>query len=376
MYLKQTGENKWNTIISHGKDSEGKRIKFNKTFKASSREEAKKIAEQYERCIKQGKPIIDLNKLKFKDYLEDFWEHKSSDIKERTREMYADIISNFLVKQFGEMKLREISTRDIDKYILSLAKDGIRRDGKSGGYSPKTRLHHFNLLNSIFEQAVSWEYIEKNPCTKAKRPKQVKVEKQILSKEEIGLMFKELENEKLIYKVFVRVAVFTGARRSEMVGLKWSDINFKENYLTIRRTVHVNEHKGVYVQEGTKNGDASRVVAIPQSVVDLLVEYRKSDESFKDESYLFHKIDDNLSPGRPDRYTKWVRKFQNKYDLKKVCIHELRHTSISLLMNEGANPYSVAKRHGHSVDVALNIYSHDTLEEQKSMVYNMESLLA
>lgn len=370
MYIRELEKNKkYRVEITNGLTADGKRNKMTKIIYARNRKDAEKQGLELEKIFKGE--LSDTN-ITLTEFTQKWWQSKI-DIGERAREMYRDLLRKSILPNLGDYKLKEIKTLHIDNYLIYLTTSEARIDGKDTGYSNKTRLHHLNLLNSIFDQAVKWDYIEVNPCTNAIKPKVKQHEKNILELDEVREMLLAVQNESLKHQALVNLAVYTGARRSEIVGLTWNDIDLYNGVLVFRRGVHANTQNGTFITEGTKNGTEKRVVTIPQRLVNVLINYRES-EDFKDTDFLFYSASNKAIPCRPDSTSQWFSRFIKRYDLTKVSLQDIRHTSVSLLIANGVDPNTVAARHGHGVDVSLRVYTHLTKEQEKSTANLLDNL--
>ena len=148
--------------------------------------------------------------------------------------------------------------------------------------SSKTILNHFSLLKSMLNQAVKWDYIQKNPCDKATKPKQRKNrEMNCLDKSRIDILFRILDNESNINLItIVKLLVTTGMRRSECLGLSWRDINLNEQKISVHRTLQYTPEKGKYFGP-TKTDSSIRVIPLPTSMIPVLKDYKDYQDNIK-----------------------------------------------------------------------------------------------
>lgn len=231
--------------------------------------------------------------------------------------------------------------------------------------SAKTiRLYHA-FLSSVFSKAVEWEMIKSNPCALAKPPKLENKEPSSLEQDEVKQMLAALENESIQNRTMVQMLVFIGMRRGELLGLKWSDIDFNNKLISIRRTLHYTPHKGTYTTE-PKTKASERVIKLPNTVIDILNTYKawqsrerlKVGDRWKNENYIFTRFDG--SPVNPDYLSGWFKSFVRNNNLPEdTHIHSLRHTNASILISEHTPITTVAKRLGHAdATTTAKIYAH------------------
>ncbi len=233
-----------------------------------------------------------------------------------------------------------------------------------GILSGQTVKHHHQVISSILTCAVQWQIIFNNPAIRVKPPKVEKTEAGHLEEEITEKLLSLLDNEPLKYKVMIYVAVYSGGRLGEIAGLEWSDINFENNLIRICRSSQYIPGKGI-ITKSPKNKSSERIIAMPQLVMDLLREYRvwqneerlKCGDLWEDNDRLFTKW--NGLPIFPHTITTWFKEFRRRHNLPEIKFHGLRHTNASLLIGQGVNIQTVAKRLGHTkATTTTSVYSH------------------
>ncbi len=230
--------------------------------------------------------------------------------------------------------------------------------------SDKTILHHHRLISSILSTAVQWQLIFSNPCDRVKPPKVESKEARYLDDEQTAVLFERLQTEPAQYKTMIMVLVYTGMRRGELCGLKWTDIDFKNRIINIQRTSLYLPGKGIF-EDSTKNYSSQRVIKVSDMVISLLKSHRmqqntdriKIGDRWEDTGYIFTAW--NGKPIHPDTLSGWFRSFVKKHDMPDVSIHSLRHTNATLLIANGVNLTTVANRLGHAnTNTTTKIYAH------------------
>lgn len=231
--------------------------------------------------------------------------------------------------------------------------------------SNETVLHYHRLLNNIMNTAVRWGVIPFNVIEKrVELPKtENKTPKFMEDKEAIELL-KLLDSEPIKYKLALNLLIFSGLRRGEIGGLKWDDIDFESNIITINRSLKY--ISGIKIFEGnTKNYGSMRSIKLPQSIFDLFKAYQefqleeriKVGDRWQDTGYIFTRW--NGEPMNLDTTGKYLKKFTIKHNLKSIHLHSLRHTNASVLIAKGVDLKTVSSRLGHSnVSTTCNIYAH------------------
>lgn len=230
--------------------------------------------------------------------------------------------------------------------------------------SQKTLLHHFRLMRSMFEKAVKWNIIYSNPCDRVDPPKLKRKEAHYLNEDEIKRLMEALENAPSQYRLMVNLMIYTGARRGEICGLEWGDVDWNKGRIHIRRNSLYLPEIGMY-EDTPKTESSDRIVAVSDSVMDMLREFKaeqdKTRELMGDAWEEHNKIFTQFrgKPIHPLTITKWLSKFCKDNGLPHTTPHMLRHTSATLLLMQGLPLKAVSKRLGHAqLSTTSDIYGH------------------
>lgn len=232
--------------------------------------------------------------------------------------------------------------------------------------SGKTVLHHHRLISSILGTAVEWGVIASNPCDRTQAPKAEKTEPRYLDEKQAAAMLALLDYEPFDFRIMIRVLLFTGLRRGELLGLEWQDIDFEKRLLNVRRSSLYLPELGVYEDE-TKNDSSDRLFKVSQTVIDDLKEYRvwqleqrfKVGDRWHDTNRLFTNPEGK--PLNPDTLSGWFSDFVKAHrdELPYVSVHSLRHTNATLQIAAGVPITTVSMRLGHSNAATTGrIYAH------------------
>lgn len=227
--------------------------------------------------------------------------------------------------------------------------------------------HYHKLISSILSTAVEWQVIFANPCDRVKPPKVPHREAQYLDDKQAAHLLELLEqlpDEQLDFRTAVTVLLFTGMRRSELLGLCWKDIDMETGVVSINHTSKYLPGKGI-IEDETKNTSSRRSFKVPKELLPLLKRYNvwqmqhrlMVGDQWQDTERLFTSW--NGSPMRPNTFTRRFRKWIAETDLPNIHPHSLRHTNATLLIANGTNIQTVSKRLGHSTSsTTANIYAH------------------
>lgn len=283
-----------------------------------------KVARDFEERVKSGALST---KIKFAAFLDKWYdEYAEKQLKARTLKLYRDM-GRRVNDYFGELYMESITPVHILEFVNSLSRGVQGVPNKAGQMtrkqscdplSPKTVKNYLMFLSSVFNSAVDWGYIESNPASKVKAPRQAKPKVECLSPDQVAVFLETLESRPLEEKVIFYTLLFTGIRRGELLGLEWQDINFSAQTLSIRRTSQYTPGRGIFTDTPKTEGSA-RTIKVSPVLLDLLSEYKKGREN--KEGRLFTKADG--SPMHPNSPYKMLKRILSKTDLPDVSIHSL-----------------------------------------------------
>lgn len=263
----------------------------------------------------------------------------------------------------GHKRLDKITARDIQKFITDMLTNG-RNLNNGKPLSRKTAVHHLSFISDVFSYAVRMGMLCDNPCRRVFVPKQEQEEKQIYTIEQVKILYENLKSEPMKYQAYLLLSIYSGYRRSEMLGLEWKDIDFEHDLIHVRRTSQYTSEKGIYT-DTTKTRKSKRVSKMPASIMNLLRQFkadqneeaRRLGTKWKDYDRLFTKW--NGAPMNPQTPFEWLKGYCERIGIPFRNIHSLRHLHASLLIFEGVDVVAVSEDMGHSVvGTTLNLYSH------------------
>ena len=263
----------------------------------------------------------------------------------------------------GHKRLDKITARDIQKFITDMLTNG-RNLNNGKPLSRKTAVHHLSFISDVFSYAVRMGMLCDNPCRRVFVPKQEQEEKQIYTIEQVKILYENLKSEPMKYQAYLLLSIYSGYRRSEMLGLEWKDIDFEHDLIHVRRTSQYTSEKGIYT-DTTKTRKSKRVSKMPASIMNLLRQFkadqneeaRRLGTKWEDYDRLFTKW--NGAPMNPQTPFEWLKGYCERIGIPFRNIHSLRHLHASLLIFEGVDVVAVSEDMGHSVvETTLNLYSH------------------
>lgn len=363
--------NSYQIRVSCGYDMNGDQINRYMTYTPDKGMTAKQIKKEVERQAflfeeecKSGKAASD-GKMKLGDFIPIYLENKKNEISPVCYEKYCHVMDLCIIPALGHMKLKDIRPIHIQRFVNALQERDTHLDGKKGKLSPATVRRYYTIIQSIMHSAYKLELIGVNPADSDRitLPKLEEAKTEIFTDEELTAMFDALKGEPLQYQVLIHLALNTSCRRGELVGLRWSDINFNTGIVTISRSNYKLTNEDEIKSKTTKTGK-SRSVMIPPYCLEMLRHYRAIQASerlalgdyWKGDNWVFTQADGK--PMYPSTPTQWFDRFLKRHNLPHRKFHALRHTSATLLLSNGTNIKNVATRLGHAQLKTTNRYVH------------------
>lgn len=231
--------------------------------------------------------------------------------------------------------------------------DAFTVKGDDRPLSAKTVLEHHRLISTVLDQAEKEGLVPFNVARKAMLPKAQQKEVNYFQPEQVAAIRDALELEPIKWRTLVHMLLITGARRGEILGLKWDKVFFEENKVQICNNVLYRADRGVY-EDTPKTSTSGRFIALPAETMQLLRQYRawQNEERLRLGEYYDYRgfvfSQDNGKPMHPDSVTSWLGKFSKRHGLPHVNPHAFRHTMASMLYFNGVDSVSISKRLGHS----------------------------
>lgn len=369
--------------VFRGRDASGKRLKdYMMTWRPAPgmtmRQIEKELARQatlFEENCKLGnvsaeKPTFE----KYANYVLDLKERNG--LKVTTAERYRDMLRR-INAEIGPLKLQDIRPDHLNRLYAKLAGPG-QNQRTGAGLSQKTIIEHHRVISSIFSQAVKEQLVPSNIAQRATPPKNPKKEMDAFEVEEMQAILEALESEPLKWQVMTHLLIATGARRGEIMGLRWENVDWENHRLYLCEN-RVYTPKSGAISTTLKTGE-NRYVSISPAVLDLLKRWQAEQAEF----YQFLGIipsdyvltAEDGQPMHPDSPTDWLAKFAKRHNLPPIHPHKFRHTQASLLISEGVDILTVSKRLGHTkVSTALDIYSHVLAKSDEKASKALDSLI-
>ncbi len=296
----------------------------------------------------------------FADYMEQWLEIVKSTISISTYSSYANCVQKIIVPYFRERKimLQDLQAKDIQNFYLYQLKR----------VSANSVIHYHANIHKALKYAVKIDLIDVNPADKVDRPKKEKFVGSFYDADEVNHLFEIAEGTRL--EIPILLGAFYGLRRSEAIGLKWDAVDFEQNTLTICHTVvqcNIDGKRELIAADTTKTKSSMRTLPLVPFVRERLLAFREEQKENRrlcgkcyNTKYLeyicVNEIGDLI---KPSYVTEQFPKLLDKYEMRRIRYHDLRHSCASLLLKNGVQMKEIQDWLGHSdFSTTANTYAH------------------
>jgi integrase len=303
-------------------------------------------------------------------YTELWLRGKELSTRSNTVNNYRRYSQNYILPALGKMRLQNILPAHIRQLYLRM-----RDEGKG---ARTIELVHVTL-HCIFAQAVKEGILGRNPLDAVDRPKTETAQYQIFTEEQARQFM--ITSEGSIYETLFYLALTTGMRKGELLGLMWSDIDWNKSTLLVQRQLlQASSSKAVLVPPKTKSGH--RAIKLGPGTLSKLASHQKmqgilkaaAGEKWKENELIF--TSGIGTPLGQSRVSKELNRLLDKAGLPHIRFHDLRHTSLSFLLEMGMPVNTVQMRAGHSkASVTTDIYGHAMVRSQEEASHLIEDLV-
>ncbi len=316
---------------------------------------------------------------------------------------YKQLLNNWILPELGDIKIRSIEEKDLEKLYDKMRNKVNPQTNTKLSETYVTHCH--KLIKAIYNYAKRKKWILSNPADYViDAPKFKSPERDYYGYDEMLQVYALLNNYDIRFKTAITLLFNTGLRRGELMGLKWDDVSIRRvptnekgvkgfvtnTILDINKEVITAEKSllkdpkfllkyeikeiisDTLIAISPKTEKSERKIIVANQCYDLLQEYKKHQISNgfnpTDKDYIFRTLD-NISVWNPNYLTKEWSRFIEQNDLKKITIHDIRHSHATYLLSLGIPPQDVARRLGHSEPATtLKIYTHSNLLQDQKIV--------
>ena len=362
-------------IILNLTDSAGRRkpkwISTGLTIKGNKKRAEQMLMEERRKYAnaKTGDDVL------FADFMEQWLEIVKSTVSIPTYSSYVNAVKSIIAPYFRKKKilLRDLQAHDIQMFY----QEQLQRVKAS------SVIHYHANIHKALKYAVKNDMIPSNPADKVERPKQDKFYGNFYDRDELNKLFEAVAGTKL--ELPVLLGAFYGLRRSEIVGLKWSAIDFEQNTITISHTVTSCNLDGkcvIVAKDTTKTKSSRRTLPLVPYFHEKLLAVKAQQErnqklcgrSYNREFLEYICVDDIGDRFKPNYITSQFPRLLERNGFRKIRFHDLRHSCASLLLASGVPMKHIQEWLGHSdFSTTANIYAHLDYSSKLTSASAMES---
>lgn len=341
--------------------SNGKRKYFYAWKSSEALEKMRKaMQEDLSGLLGSGKRML------MKDYLPQWLEVVAKpQIFSGTYVQYKSTLNKHLLPAFGSIMVHKLTVQQVQSFYAQKLEEGL---------APGTVIFMHGVLHMVLVNAVSWGLISHNVTDKAKMPKRVRRDYRTLNLEEAKVLVTFARASRL--EALLLMALTTAMRRGELLGLRWSDIDFENKTLQLRRALRRVRHVGFVVKE-PKTKAGRRRIMLADFAIEALKRHKRLQEERREKSTDWSDLNlvfPNTRGGYwdPDHMVDVFKKMLTSAQLPQIRFHDLRHSAATLLLAMGVHPKLVQDLLGHStVGITMDTYSHVLPSMQKEVVDKM-----
>jgi len=378
-HIRERSPGSWEVRYTTGTTPDGKQRVATTTVKGKRRD-AERELRRLLTALDTGQ-YVDPTTQTVAQWLKSWLDTVRAEVAPRTHERYAEIVRLFLIPAFGNLRLQKLATADIQVAYNALATGG-RRDGKEGALSPRTRRHINRIFRTALTRAVDDKVIASNPTDpfrkRGRLPKVERKEMTTLTAEQSARLLAALAHSRMYWPVLIALA--TGARRGEILALRWRNVDLERGTL---RVVESLEETNTGLRFKSTKTEKQRAIKLPAFAVDELrrLRVRQAEELLRigirqsGDTLLCCRQDGE--PKKPLAVTyEFARFIRRILDMPRVRFHDLRHSHATQLLADGIHPKIAQERLGHSsISTTMDMYSHVTDTMQSDAAEKLDAAL-
>ncbi|WP_336774248.1 site-specific integrase [Paenibacillus sp. MMO-58] len=362
---------KWEFVVDHYVNGKRKQVR-RKGF--STKREANAAKTKLLKEI-QDDQFVNLDKITVETFLRRWLEtERKFEVDETTHYNNMLYFKNHIIPRIGHYKMQKLDAFICQEFINAMHREN---------YARNTIDRVTTILKKAFDRAIDYRIIKENVMRKTKLPKRVKLEQKYWTAAQATEFLSFTRQAR--YFIVYALALFTGMRQGEILGLRWQDIDFEKKTLQVNQTL---TNYGKSLKFGAKTVSGVRTISLPDKLIEFLLEHRKFYEETINEikNQLGKDFVDydlvvfNYSTGGtvfPSNLTKTYIKDVKGSGLPHIPFHSLRHTHATMLIEQNVNVKLISERLGHSkIAVTLDVYSHVTPNMQHEVASQLDQIIA
>ena len=358
-HLRQRGS-AWELRAFAGRDpSSGRRIYSTRTFHGTKRTAELELAKLVAEVSGVGAVARDAT---FGELVLSWFHMAEPELSPSTVRGYRRLIDTYIVPTLGAISLAKLKTSQLDGFYRTL-RDGGGKAGKP--LAPATIRQIHAITRRALSQGVRWGWIQSNPAVNATPPRIRRSEVKPPEPAQVLQLIAAAEAVNPDLACFLRLSATTGARRGELCGLRWEDVDFTGRTITIRHAI-VEDNRGIAIEKDTKTHAARRIALDEMSVASLaqhrdssIANARSCGAELARRAFVFSRSPISDTPWVPNDVSKAFGTVRKRLALDGVRLHDLRHFAATRLLGAGVPVRTVSGRLGHSnASTTLGVYGH------------------
>lgn len=374
-HIRKRAKASWTVVLDLGRDpATGRRRRLWRSIKGTKRDaEALLVQLLHQRDSGVDQPP---GKVTVADYLRRWLEdYARPNTAPKTFRTYTDIVNRHLIPALGAIPLAKLRPGHIQAFYSQALQHG-RLNGLRPGLSPRTVLRFHQILHVALRHAIKWQLLARNPADAVEPPRTPRSEMRILLPAEIRAIIDTADGTP--YGCLVHLAVTTGMRMGELLGLHWRDVDPDAGVLHVHQALQWLPGQGFAFREPKTQGSRRQIALTPASV-QRLREHRQAQLEHRMMLGPGHSDQDLVfstalgTPIEPSNLRRTWLRIVKEAGLGQLRFHDLRHAHATLMLQQGVHPKIVSERLGHSgVGITLNTYSHvlPGLQEQAAAQFD------
>ena len=357
--IRKRADGRWEALLSDGYDGQGRRQRRN--FLGRTRGEVQRKLDEARQRLHAGEPEAD-DRRSVAEFLEQWLNYAEQRVRARTFERYRSIVRQHLIPQLGNLQLAKLSPAHVERMLAAQPDSGL---------SPQTVHHHRGLLRNALNVAQRWGLVSRNVAALAAPPKVTQEEVAAIGPEQARQILGAVAGDRL--EALYALTLALGLRQSEVLGLRWEDVDLEGGTLSVRRTLQ--RAGGQFRFFGTKTQRSRRTLNLAGPLVEHLGSHRRC------------QLEERLAAGPTWEGERWgdlvfasevdgplgsyvvtthFQRLLQEAGLPRMRFHDLRHAAATVMLTLGVQARVVMETLGHSqISTMMDRYSHVIPELQR-----------
>jgi len=358
---------KWSAVVDLPPDpATGKRRR--KRVTAPTKREVEALVAKTIQSAQTG--FIDDGRLNLRDYLDQWLTAIAPNVRAATHRRYRDLARLHVLPILGNVRLSKLAASDVQH---------LYADRLGAGLSPTSVRHVHGVLHKVLDQAVRWGLLSRNVTDAVDPPRRATPEAKTWEARQAAKFLVAATGDDL--DALWRLAILTGMRRGELLGLLWADLDLDRGAVAVRRTMSRGAGSKLVAGE-PKTASGRRQIALPATAAESLRRHRvrqlehrlAAGPAYDDQGRVF--TNETGGPLHPNSLALRFRRLTLAAGLPAIRFHDLRHTCATLMLANGEHPKVVQERLGHAdIAMTMNLYSHVTGDMQRQAADRLDAAI-